>query len=77
MFSHKSRIRHVLFSPVHTVASENPASFLLKLDLYVCNATLTSQLYYEFSVANYREALVLFVTSQSCLPELYVLRRTF
>lgn len=65
MFSHKSRIRHILFSPVHTVASENPAFFLLKLDLYVWNATVTSQLYYKYLVANYREVPVLFVTSQT------------
>lgn len=65
MFSHKSRIRHILFSPVHTVASENPAFFLLKLDLYVWNATVTSQLYYKSLVANYREVPVLFVTSQT------------
>lgn len=59
MFSHKSRIRHILFSPVHTVTSENPAFFLLKLDLYVWNATVTSQLYYKSLVANYREVPVL------------------
>lgn len=65
MFSHQFRIKYILFSPLHTVASENPAFFLLKLDLYVWNATATSQLYYKFSVANYREVLVLFVTSQA------------